>query len=938
MMFAQLSRSRALKAAMIAVAFGGALGMAAPVAHSATADPKKSEQHLQKAQGHIKAGQANAAIIELKNAIQKDPGNVAARKLLGEIYLRSGNGPAAEKELKAAQRQGSADAELAVLLGRSYLLQGKFDDVLKDTNATESDDEKMRAEVLQMRGAAQLGLRQVAEAMRSFEEADRLNPQDARSKVGLAQALLTQGKAAEAEAEVDTALKRVPDSSEANVLKAELRRMQKDSDGAIQHFNAAIKANPGNVAALLGRATVLLDLNRDDEAQADIQGVFARVPKHPIASYLSAFALAKKKDYQGAFDALQGAGSALGNHYPSLLLLGAVNYALNNLEQSVDSLSRYVQAVPNNLRARKLLAAALVRKNEAQRAIDVLKPVIEQTPDDAQSLSLMGAAYTQLRKVAEATSYYERAAEAAPETASVRTQLALSHLATGQTDRAIGDLESAVDLDPNASQAGVMLALVKMRQGDFDGALQAAEALKDRMKDSPLPLNLIGAAYLGKGNVAEARKTFEAALKQSPDFHPARMNLAQIELRDGKIDEARAQYETIIKQDPKHVASLLGLADIAANQKKNDEVVSYLQKASDADPRNPTARLRLIGHYTQLGDQQRALSVARQLDQAFPNNARIIETLGRVEAGAKDANASVATFRRLVALAPNSAAALGLLAGSQILAEDMNAARETLRKSITVDDKFVPGYVALAEVEARDNRLDEALKVANQLRDKLPQAPNGDLLAGDLLMRAKKYPDAIAAYQAALKKEDKTTEALRLFNAQREAGQDAVAFSTLQKWADAKNDRPARHVLAAAYIAASRNDDGARESELLLAAEPENPVLLNNLAWIYQQKKDARALSYAEKAYEKAPQVPAIIDTLGWILVENGQIPRGLELLKKANEAAPNQGDIAYHMAFALHKAGQTAQAKGALDKLLSSGVQFSKLNEARALLKELGG
>lgn len=938
MMFARFSRPRTVKAAMFAAAFGSALALGAPSLHAASADQKRSEQHLQKAQEHLKSGQANAAIIELKNAVQRDSGNIAARKLLGELYLRSGNGPAAEKEFRAAQRHDSSDAELAAMLGRAYLLQGKFDDVLKNVNAAESDNQKMRAEVLQMRGAAHLGLRQMAESTRAFEEADRLNPDDARAKVGLAQVLLTQGKIAEAEAEIDTALKRDADSSEANLLKAEIRRAQKDSDGAIRHFDAAIKANAGNVAALLGRATVLLDLGREDEAQADIQTVFARVPKHPIASYLSAYVLAKKKDYRGALDAIQGAGPALGNHAPSLLLLGAVNYALNQLEQSVDSLTRYVQAVPNNPRARKLLAAGLVRMNEAQRAVDTLKPVLDQTPDDAQALSLMGAAYTQMRKVAEATTYYERAAEAAPETVGIRTQLALSHLASGQTGRAIDDLEAAVDLDPNASQAGVMLALVKLRQGDFDGTLEAAQMLKERMKDNPLPLNLMGAAYLGKGNVAEARQTFETALKQSPDFHPARMNLAQIDLREGKLDAARAQYETILKQDPRHVASMLALAEVAGNQKKGDEVVSWLQRAAEADPRNPNPRLRLVTYYSQAGDMQRAVAVARQLDQAFPNNPRIMETLGRTEAAAKDMAASTATFRRLVALQPNAAPPLGLLAGSQILAEDLNGARDSLTKAIAIDDKYVPGYVALAEIESRANRLDEALKVANQLRDKLPAAPSGDLLAGDLLMRAKRHPEAITAYKAALAKDDKAPQALRLFNAQREAGQDDLAFSTMQKWVDAKNDRAARHVLAAAYISSNRVEEGARESELLLAAEPDNPVLLNNLAWLYQQKNDPRALPYAEKAYEKAPQVPAILDTLGWLLVEKGQVARGLELLKKASQAAPNQGDIHYHMAVALHKAGQTAQAKGELDKLLNSGVQFSKANEARALLKELGG
>ena len=42
---------------------------------------------------------------------------------------------------------------------------------------------------------------------------------------------------------------------------------------------------------------------------------------------------------------------------------------------------------------------------------------------------------------------------------------------------------------------------------------------------------------------------------------------------------------------------------------------------------------------------------------------------------------------------------------------------------------------------------------------------------------------------------------------------------------------------------------------------------LNNLATAYQQEKNPLALEYAEKAYKLAPDSPAVLDTLGWILV-----------------------------------------------------------------------
>ncbi|MBM3525750.1 MAG: PEP-CTERM system TPR-repeat protein PrsT, partial [Alphaproteobacteria bacterium] len=592
-------------------------------------------------------------------------------------------------------------------------------------------------------------------------------------------------------------------------------------------------------------------------------------------------------------------------------------------------------AVPNNARARKVLGATLIRRNEPARAIDILKPLLDQTPDDTQFLMLLGSAYMQTGKVAEGTALYEKAAEISPDVASIRTQLALSRLATGQADRAVSDLESAVDLEPQGSQAGILLALVKLRKGDFDGALKSAEELREKLKDNPLPENLIGAAYLGKGDVARARKTFEDALKVRPDFHPARMNLAQIEVQEGRIDAAKAHYDAILRQSEKHIGAMMALADIAVRQRRNDESVSWLQKAVDADPKSVMPRLRLIGHYSRLGDMQRAVTVARQLDQTFPNNIRVVETLGRTEAAAGDGVASVATFRRLTSLAPNSAAALGLLAGSQILINDLSGARESLQNAISLEPKFGPAYAALVDIELREGREVPALRAATQLREAQPDSAAGDMLAGDIYLRSKKFNEAIQSYKVALRKENTNLLAIRLFNAQRDSGAAEEAFATLQRWVDAKNDRQARHVLASAYIAAGRNDDGVRESERLLANEPDNPLLLNNLAWLYQLKGDGRAQDYGEKALAKAPEAPAIMDTLGWILVQKGDTARGLELLKKAVSLAPDQGDIRYHYAVAMHKSGDTGGARAELNRLLNSGVRFSHAEEARKLLSQ---
>ena len=65
---------------------------------------------------------------------------------------------------------------------------------------------------------------------------------------------------------------------------------------------------------------------------------------------------------------------------------------------------------------------------------------------------------------------------------------------------------------------------------------------------------------------------------------------------------------------------------------------------------------------------------------------------------------------------------------------------------------------------------------------------------------------------------------------------------------------------------------------------------------------------------------------------------KGLKLLETASGLAPKQGDIHYHMAVALHRNGKRMQAREELERLLGSGIEFSKVKEARNLLNELTG
>jgi len=241
------------------------------------------------------------------------------------------------------------------------------------------------------------------------------------------------------------------------------------------------------------------------------------------------------------------------------------------------------------------------------------------------------------------------------------------------------------------------------------------------------------------------------------------------------------------------------------------------------------------------------------------------------------------------------------------------------------------------ELAMRAKRPDDALAVAGELQKVAPKAPIGHALEGDILASQQKTAQALTAYDKGLAlapSSELTAKAVQLLQ---RSGKNQEAMARGQKWLSAHPD-DARMALILSEIDLAGKDYKAAIARLenLQKRAPGNPVVLNNLAWAYQQVKDPRALATAEQAYKLSGENPGVMDTLGWMLVEQGNTARGLPLLQKASAGAPNAQEIRYHLALALNKSGDKAGARRELDALLASSTPFAQVDEARALRKSL--
>jgi Tfp pilus assembly protein PilF len=108
---------------------------------------------------------------------------------------------------------------------------------------------------------------------------------------------------------------------------------------------------------------------------------------------------------------------------------------------------------------------------------------------------------------------------------------------------------------------------------------------------------------------------------------------------------------------------------------------------------------------------------------------------------------------------------------------------------------------------------------------------------------------------------------------------------------------------------------------------------LNNAAVAMQALKEPKAIVLAQKAYELEPGNSAVLDTYGWLLVEQGKIAQGVKLLEQAVSLAPKRNDIRLHYAQALQKAGDKGAASAQAKAILSNAPSQDIKAAAQSLL-----
>jgi putative PEP-CTERM system TPR-repeat lipoprotein len=874
-----------------------------------------------------------AAVIQLKNALVKNPEMPEARYLLGKTLLETGDASGAEIELRKADALHYDPNKLTPTLAKALLETGQPQKVTA-LSTKDLTDAAALAELETSVGIAYAMQGDLTKARQFVDEALKTKPDYGPAMVAKARLDLAGKDVDGSMAMLDGALKTNPGDYEALTLKGNILNSQGQTDQAIAMYQKALQSKPDYVPASSALVTLYFRENKLDAAGKQIEAMKKAAPNNLQTAMLEAVYDFQKQDYTKARDIVEKIQRGIPNDPRILTLAGAIQMKLNSFLQAEDSFKRASSLSPGAVAPRRLLAELYLRNNMPAKALDEIEPLLKNADNDPGLLMIAGTAYLQTGNALLANDYFTRAAKLQPANKSIQVESALSQLALGQKDSGYATLEQVAGSD-KGTNADMVLIATAIRQKEYDRAMQAIDNLEKKMPNSPIPNALRGTAMMDKGDFSSARVYLQKALAIKPDYFPVVANLAAMDIREKKYDDAKARYEALLKIQPGNLQALLSLASLEQQTGGTSaQVEDLLTKAVKGNPKEPVARLALIKFYMNAKNPKKAVAVAQDAVTAIPDRPDLLDALSRAQFANGQSTDALATYGRVIKAAPNSAASYLGLADLQMATKQKDAAIQSLNKSLDIKNDFLPAQEGLISIYLKDKNYSSAMDIVRSIQKQLPAQAVGSVLEGDVHGAQQQWGAAATSYHMALAKQADSELAIKYHFALVKAGKAKEADAFVNTWLSAHgSDDKFRLYMAQNALNSSNLGGAVSQYQAILKLEPNNIIVLNNLAWAMGQMNNPQALGYAEQAYKLAPKQPQIMDTLAMLVAKQGDTTRAIGILRDALAITPDAHDIQLDLAKVYLQAHKQDDARTILNELDKLGNSFASNQEVKKLL-----
>jgi tetratricopeptide (TPR) repeat protein len=489
----------------------------------------------------------------------------------------------------------------------------------------------------------------------------------------------------------------------------------------------------------------------------------------------------------------------------------------------------------------------------------------------------VGDFYFRNRDLVKAVQYYAEGKKANPSQGSTfDKRTAEAYIAQGKGDEALKLLEAVIKQDSKDSDAIAMRASLLLRGGKPEQILSAVNDLQGVVRSSPR--NFVARYDLGRALQAK-----------------------------GDVEQARVAYEEAIKERADYLPPRVALAQLYFRSGEHAKTVQAADAILAMEPRHLPALLLRAAALTSMRDFGRAREAISETIKLYPSSLEAHLQLAVVDMGEKKFKDAEDGFRKLYESNPKDLRSLFGLAECYLAQQKQAQALELIQKEAARNPGRDQLTLALANVAARTGKADLAIQ---QFEALIAKRPNDAFLH------------------------------MRLGEIYRRAGKLDLSASHFRKAIQLAPDQPAPKLQLALQLDEQGQRKEARQLyEQLLKTQPDNVVVLNNLAYIMAESGTEldQALTLAQRAKQAMPDEINVADTLGWIYIKKNFSDNAINIYRDLTRRQPERSTFHYHLGMALFQKGDRTQAKQALLTALRNKPAKDEEIKIRELLGRIG-
>ena len=625
-------------------------------------------------------------------------------------------------------------------------------------------------------------------------------------------------------------------------------------------------------------------------------------------------------------------------------LMGQLGLLQNDPELAVKEFEITRQLMPGKPEYELGYFQALAASKRFPEAEDVARRLIASNKTYAPIYDLLYVNYMNQKRTREAEQVLSEKAANNPKQANFLLQLAGHYLITGQTakmDQSLGRLNDEKEFPDGHLLAGDFLFFrarqLELARQQYDAGANAFP--KDKATYQKRMIELLASSARN----TEANELVGSVLKDNPKDDDARAMKAALQLQTGDLKQIRLaanELQSLVAKTPDNHLLRYNLARAYLAENETEQARLQLEAAIKIRPDFVIGKESLAALYLSKGDAGKALKEAEESIKLDPNQlpARLVRSSALLVIGDKDkAREELNTVLRMAPDNPDARYQVGFMAWQE---KDFKRAAELFGSIMKNNPKDIRGVVGMVETLASQKKMDEAIKTVQTTLAQDPKRDDYRTVLANLYARSDRFDEAIKIFEELSKSQPRNGELLlRMAESQRRKGDIDTSMQTFRR-ASQVSQGDVRPLLQLGLMldGTGRRDQAKPIYEQVLKIDPDQPVALNNLAFIKAEEGidlDV-AMTMAQKARQKLPAAPSIKDTLGWIYVKKNLADDAISLLKDVVKADPTNPSFRYHYGMALLQKGNRPEAKKELEEASRSKPSkddAGKISQALATL-----